>query len=309
MTSRRKWAGAVPGFVAIAALAAALSAFRGASFLRAAPAQATPQQPAQTPTTPATPGGAPGSTATPATGDALDTLAPTGPWGYSAASSDQGYQPQQPIEFSHPRHVQTLGMNCLYCHFAANKAPDPGMPALGTCMGCHQLIGPNLPARLGHPAKTPSPDLAKLADYWRKKQPVPWVRIHKVPRYVRFPHMRHVNAGVTCQSCHGQVQKMNRVFQYASLNMGWCINCHVNGYDPAAGLRAAGYGSPGSGGAAAPGGKTAAASSHDRGGFSLVREANAQTREANPAIPDIPGGNALAGQRKRARYDCAVCHY
>jgi len=66
-----------------------------------------------------------------------------------------------------------------------------------------------------------------LAEVMRpKKAPVPWVRIHKVPEYVHFPHMRHVNAGVTCQSCHGQINNMPQVFQYASLNMGWCINCH-----------------------------------------------------------------------------------
>ena len=70
---------------------------------------------------------------------------------------------------------------------------------------------------------------------------MPWVRIHKVPEYVHFPHMRHVNAGVTCQSCHGQIQSMQRVSQYASLNMGWCVNCHVNGYRPADGAREAGY--------------------------------------------------------------------
>lgn len=302
MTLRRKWA-AVPGVIAIAALATALSAYRGVSFLRAAPQQSPQQQSPQAPSG----SGAAGSTTTPATGDAIDTLAPTGPWGYSAASSDQGHQPEQPINFPHPRHVQTLGMNCLYCHFAANKSPDPGMPALSTCMGCHSIIGPNLPARLGHGEKKPSPDLAKLTQYWAKKQPVPWVRIHRVPRYVHFPHMRHVNAGVTCQTCHGQVQKMNRVFQYASLNMGWCINCHVNGYDPAEGMRAAGYTNQQGGAAAPAGGRTASAS--EGSGFSLVREANAQTREANPQIPDIPGGNSLTGQRKRARYDCAVCHY
>jgi hypothetical protein len=299
MTFRRKWA-AVPGVIAIVALATALSAYRGASFLRAAP------QSPQTPQTPQQPAAGSPSTATPATGDAIDTLAPTGPWGYSAASSDQGYQPAQPINFPHPRHVQTLGMNCLYCHFSANKSPDPGMPALSTCMGCHNLIGPNLPARLGHPAKTPSPDLANMARLWAAKKPVAWVRIHRVPRYVHFPHMRHVNAGVTCQTCHGQVQKMNRVFQYASLNMGWCVNCHVNGYDPAEGMRAAGFAAPG----AAPAPKTADASHGGGGsGISLVREANAQTREANPQISDVPGGNSLVGQRKRARYDCAVCHY
>lgn len=102
--------------------------------------------------------------------------------------------------------------------------------------------------------------------------PVPWVRIHKVPEYVRFPHMRHVNAGVTCQSCHGQVQKMEKVYQAQSLNMGWCVSCHVNGYSAAEGLEAAGY--------------------------------------TATNTPQSAGANAAAsGERKKARYDCANCHY
>jgi hypothetical protein len=187
MTRRRKWA-AVPGLVAVAALATTLSA-------------------------------------------------------YSGASSPEGRSPEQPIYFPHPQHVQKLGMNCIYCHFASNKALDPGMPAVGTCMGCHTVIGPNLQARDGQPARK-SEALTKLVGYWNGGQtptPIPWVRIHKVPEYVHFPHMRHVNAGVTCQTCHGQVQKMNQVYQAASLNMGWCINCHVNGYNAVAGKVAAGY--------------------------------------------------------------------
>ena len=134
---------------------------------------------------------------------------------YSGASSPQGRQPQQPINFAHPTHVQTLGLNCLYCHFAANKSPDPGLPAVGTCMGCHAVVGRQLP------------EVVKLAKYAADSQPIPWERIHKLPEYVRFPHMRHVTAGVTCQSCHGQVQDMAVVYQQESLNMGWCVNCHL----------------------------------------------------------------------------------
>ena len=162
---------------------------------------------------------------------------------YSGASSPEGRSPEQPVAFPHPQHVQKLGMNCVYCHFASNKALDPGIPAVGTCMGCHNVIGPQLQARDGQPARK-SEALTKLAGYWNKgvnPKPVPWVRIHKVPEYVHFPHMRHVNAGVTCQTCHGQVQKMTQVYQAASLNMGWCINCHVNGYNAVAGKLAAGY--------------------------------------------------------------------
>jgi hypothetical protein len=175
MTQRRKWT-AIPGLVALAAGAVALSA-------------------------------------------------------YSGASSSQNNQPVQPVDFPHPVHVGgTLQLNCMYCHNVANKSPDPGMPAVSTCMGCHLL------------ARADRPEVQKLAKYYAGGQgtPVPWVRIHKLPEYVRFPHMRHVNAGVTCQSCHGPVQDMQRVYQYASLNMGWCVKCHVNGYDPLEGQRATG---------------------------------------------------------------------
>jgi hypothetical protein len=78
----------------------------------------------------------------------------------------------------------------------------------------------------GRPART-SEGITTLMNYWNKKEAIPWKRIHKVPDYVNFPHMRHVNAGVTCQTCHGPVQNMTRVFQYSSLNMGWCVNCHL----------------------------------------------------------------------------------
>jgi hypothetical protein len=190
---------------------------------------------------------------------------------YSGASSSQGREPAQPIAFPHPTHVKTLGMNCLYCHFSANRSPDPGMPAVSTCMGCHAIVGPQRPkSDLGEARK--SAELEKLWQYadaanqGKNARPIPWVRIHKVPDYVQFPHMRHVNVGVTCQTCHGDVQNMGTVYQYASLNMGWCVNCHVNGYKPGEGARLAG----------AP--------------DSVVRAA-----EAMPV--------------RKARYDCAVCHY
>ena len=203
---------------------------------------------------------------------------------YSGASSSKNASPVQPIKFPHPVHVQKLGMNCLYCHYTANKSPDPGLPAVGTCMGCHASIGKKtangveLPKNDLHDAR-PSPELTKLWEYADIKapmtpglgpnaKPIPWIRIHKVPEYVHFPHMRHVNVGVTCQTCHGQIQKMTQVYQYASLNMGWCVSCHVNGYSAKEGLEAAGYAAPSS----------------------------------------QPGVNATA-DRKKARYDCANCHY
>ena len=239
MTGRRKWA-AIPGLVLVAAFATALSAWSGASSQTAGGRPASEQTPPGAPQPQAQPSntGAPQGTPAPSAGTAgttapvegstrtvvvanPDTNPARGPWGYSAASSDQNYSPVQPVRFPHPSHVQKAGMNCAYCHFSANKSPDPGMPAVGTCMGCHTVI-----------KARGSAEIKKLDQYWNaadptKSKPIPWVRIHKVPDYVNFPHMRHVNAGVTCQTCHGEVQKMNQVFQYASLNMGWCINCHI----------------------------------------------------------------------------------
>ena len=174
---------------------------------------------------------------------------------YSGASSSQNNRPVQPINFPHPLHAAgNLNMNCLYCHNTANKSPDPGMPAVSTCMGCHLILS------------TDKPEIKKLNAYYGAGhgKPIPWVRIHKLPEYVRFPHMRHVNVGVTCQTCHGQVQTMDRVYQYSSLNMGWCVNCHVNGYKPADAVR---------------------------------------NTEGYPTPQD------LAAPPKKARYDCAACHY
>jgi hypothetical protein len=279
MTRRREWA-AIPSLLAVGALVAGLAAYSGAQSSGAGPDRPHSERL--------------NTSDTVFKGVALD--APRGPWGYSAASSNQGYSPPQPIAFPHPLHVQKLGMNCLYCHNNANKSMDVGMPAVATCMGCHTIIGTNKP-EIQRMTKT----------YWdavnpAKRKPIPWVRIHKVPEYVHFPHMRHVNAGVTCQTCHGQVQKMNQVYQWSSLNMGWCVSCHVNGYDPAEGDRLAGYQRSGAGYQPV---KTADAP----GGVSLVATANAQTTQPSAAIPNQPGGAATTGARKRARYDCSSCHY
>jgi hypothetical protein len=216
-------------------------------------------------------------------------------WGYHGGSSSQGYSPIQPIRFPHPKHVKLLGMNCVYCHFSANKAADVGMPAVSTCMGCHLVVA------------TQKPEIKKLTEYWNKKEPVPWVRIHKVPEYVHFPHMRHVNAGVTCQTCHGQVQEMYQVYQFASLNMGWCINCHVNGYSPAEGDKAAGS-------AVALGPKGAASKANlqpaTAAGTALYQAVALVDSAALPAGPNNRNiGPSLSEPRHRARYDCGVCHY
>src|SRR5688500_6394724 len=140
---------------------------------------------------------------------------------YAGASSSGGNAPEQPIAFPHTLHAAANPkMNCVYCHFAAYKSPDPGLPSVSTCMGCHTTAAIDLP------------EVKKLAGFWQRQEPIPWVRIHKLPEYVHFPHMRHVNAGVSCQNCHGDVQKMQTVYQENSLNMGWCVNCHIGQSNP-----------------------------------------------------------------------------
>ena len=225
---------------------------------------------------------------------------------YSGASSSQGRGPDQPVAFPHPRHAGPvaqggLAMNCVFCHSSANKSADVGMPAVSSCMGCHNAIGGK-----SDQAKA---EITKLRKYWADGKPVPWVRIHKVPDYVHFPHVRHVNAGVTCQSCHGPVQEMTKVYQAASLNMGWCINCHVNGYDPKEGQKAAGYAS------VPPANYAAGVPYGTAGSFAgIMRTGGPSASEVGIAV--VPSGArpagataALSSERRRARYDCASCHF
>jgi hypothetical protein len=218
---------------------------------------------------------------------------------YSGASSSQGNHPTQPIEFPHSRHAGAvkdggLGLNCLYCHNTANKSPDAGLPAVSTCMGCHTTVA------------AAKPEIVKLAGYYNKGLPVPWVRVHKVPEYVHFPHVRHVNAGVTCQSCHGQVQKMGTATQVASLNMGWCVNCHVNGYDPKEGQKAAGYDNvvPAGYNHGVPYG-----TADSRAGIGTTPPGMAIPADSLRRGPRGVNEPTPSAERRRARYDCASCHY
>jgi hypothetical protein len=228
---------------------------------------------------------------------------------YSGASSSQGRGPAQPVQFKHPLHAGPvasggLGMNCLYCHNTANKSPDVGMPAVSTCMGCHNAVSGSTDFNKA--------EITKLREYAGKGLPVPWERIHKVPEYVHFPHVRHVNAGVTCQSCHGPVQQMDRVYQYSSLNMGWCINCHVNGYDPKEGLKATGYDKAEQVTPAGYSGGVAYGTPNSRAGISAAPAGAIPPGTAAPADPaHAPSASAStpSSERRRARYDCASCHY
>lgn len=124
----------------------------------------------------------------------------------------------QPIAFPHDRHVQTLGMDCQYCHSSARKGIHAGVPPTQLCMGCHSMV-----------STEGRPELDKLKAFWAdgKGDPIPWVKVHDLPDFVYFSHKRHVTGGVQCQECHGQVQEMGVAQRVSSLNMGWCLDCHA----------------------------------------------------------------------------------
>lgn len=122
---------------------------------------------------------------------------------------------EQPIAFSHELHAGQKQIPCQYCHAYARRSTVAGVPSEQTCMGCHQLVAVR------------KPEIRKLAAYWEQKTPIPWVKIHNLPDFVYFSHKRHVQVGVPCQRCHGPVETMKEVHQFASLEMGWCVGCHM----------------------------------------------------------------------------------
>ena len=134
----------------------------------------------------------------------------------SPAFTDVGYRPRQPVEYSHKRHAGDLGMDCRYCHTAVEKAAFAGIPPTQTCMNCHKLVLPD------------SEKLLKVRESWASGKPIEWVRIHNLPDYSYFDHSIHLNAGVGCESCHGNVAQMERVTLTKPLSMGWCLDCHRN---------------------------------------------------------------------------------
>lgn len=122
--------------------------------------------------------------------------------------------PKQPIAYSHKIHAGKLGMDCRYCHYGAYKSQWANIPAMSTCMGCHKM------------AMTDRPEIQKLTAYAERGENIPWVKVHSLPDHVKFNHKRHLAAGLPCQQCHGPVQEMDVVYQYSSLKMGWCVDCH-----------------------------------------------------------------------------------
>ena len=126
-----------------------------------------------------------------------------------------GYQPTQPVPFSHSIHVQQLGLDCRYCHDGVEKSWYSNVPAADTCMNCHSAVRAN------------DPKLESVrASYKDQNKPVEWVQIHKLPDYVYFNHSVHVNRGVSCVECHGRVDQMDEVRHEKHFSMTFCLDCH-----------------------------------------------------------------------------------
>jgi Zn ribbon nucleic-acid-binding protein len=125
-----------------------------------------------------------------------------------------GYAKNQPVPFSHEHHVRGLGIDCRYCHTSVESSHFAGIPATKTCMTCHSQIWTN--AELLEPVR----------ESWRTNRPIEWNRVHNLPEFVYFNHSIHVNKGIGCSTCHGQVDHMPLMWQENSLQMEWCLNCH-----------------------------------------------------------------------------------
>ena len=160
--------------------------------------------------------------------------------------TDVGYQPDQPIDYSHKFHVGTLGLDCRYCHSFVETSSEANIPATEKCMNCHQNI------------QKQSDELDKLKAKWDNEETTEWVQVHLLPDYAYFNHSVHLNVGqklvdlngngewdegedyealgvgVGCVECHGRIDQMEVVYQAEPLSMSWCLDCHR---DPAPYLR------------------------------------------------------------------------
>lgn len=166
---------------------------------------------------------------------------------YMLPGNNQGYEPVQPIAYSHRLHAGELGVACLHCHTAAEQGKHAGIPPASVCMNCHRFVSaPWVDVKAENdradkekraPRLVVSPEIRTLyramglsddarRDSSLSPSPIVWNKVHALPDFVYFNHSAHVSAGVECQTCHGAVETMERVRQISDLSMGWCVNCH-----------------------------------------------------------------------------------
>ena len=127
-----------------------------------------------------------------------------------------GVAKAQPVPFSHQHHVAGLGIDCRYCHTSVETSGFAGIPPTKTCINCHSQIWSNAPI------------LEPVRASFRDNKPLHWTRVHDLPDFVYFNHSVHVKKGMGCATCHGRVDRMPLMLQKASLQMGWCLECHRN---------------------------------------------------------------------------------
>jgi len=136
-------------------------------------------------------------------------------WYYGSPEyTDVGYRPDQPVAYSHKLHAGDLAIDCRYCHTGVEVSKSATVPPTQTCMNCHKMI------------LTESQKLLPVRESWATGEPIEWVRIHKLGDFAYFNHASHIDKGVGCYSCHGNVAQMEVVSQQEPLSMGWCLDCH-----------------------------------------------------------------------------------
>lgn len=135
-------------------------------------------------------------------------------WIRTSYAADGNDQIQQPIEFDHRHHVRDDGIDCVYCHDTVETEAFAGIPSTERCMGCHGQVWPD------------SPELAPLHRSWETHRPIHWKRINALPGYVYFHHGVHIQAGIQCARCHGDIRDMARVQRVHNLTMNFCVSCH-----------------------------------------------------------------------------------
>jgi len=142
--------------------------------------------------------------------------------------------PKQPIFFSHVVHAGKYRLDCQYCHADARRSEYAGIPSVERCLGCHRIIGAQ-----------DNPEIGKIQEYRRRGQPIPWIRVFKLPEFAYFTHKAHIRFGLACQTCHGPIERMRVVGADTGpslahdlmnlvglkppprpLTMGWCVDCH-----------------------------------------------------------------------------------
>jgi len=151
------------------------------------------------------------------------TFVTAGVWYYFTPKYTRvGYQPIQPVAFSHAIHAGQLGMDCRYCHTGVEKSWFSNIPAASTCMNCHNQVLKD------------DPRLALVRESAASGKPIEWIQIHKLPDFAYFNHSVHVNRGLSCVECHGRIDQMDEVYHAKPFSMSFCLECHRN---PAAKLR------------------------------------------------------------------------